>query len=266
MFSYGSGQSRSSQQLGYSDFTNQVWIAIYDYDANAEDELSLKFGQQVKIISTDFTASGDEGWWVGKTEKKMGVFPSSYVTQFTNEIKNFLLLNHSPNGTQDVSSSESGPSSVHVKKGISCNLREIQFDQITSKEFIGAGGFGKVYHGIFQDQDVAIKAAKINSNDDLSEIRNNVLSEARLFSLLNHKNIIGLIGVCLQDPNDLCIVLEYAKGGPLNRCLAGRQLPPSVLVDWALQIAEGMYYLHYKAPIPLVHRDLKSSNSKSKIE
>ena len=54
--------------------------------------------------------------------------------------------------------------------------------------------------------------------------------------------------------------MEYARGGPLNRALTGRRIRPSVLVDWAIQIARGMNYLHNGAPISLIHRDLKSSN------
>lgn len=56
--------------------------------------------------------------------------------------------------------------------------------------------------------------------------------------------------------------MEYARGGPLNRVLTGRKIRPSVLVDWAIQIARGMNYLHNGAPISLIHRDLKSSNGK----
>lgn len=65
----------------------------------------------------------------------------------------------------------------------------------------------------------------------------------------------------MQEPN-LCLVMEYARGGPLNRVLTGRKVRPSVLVDWAIQIARGMNYLHNGAPISLIHRDLKSSNGK----
>ena len=46
------------------------------------------------------------------------------------------------------------------------------------------------------------------------------------------------------------------------RILGGRKIRPDVLIDWAIQIARGMNYLHNGAPISLVHRDLKSSNSK----
>jgi len=57
--------------------------------------------------------------------------------------------------------------------------------------------------------------------------------------------------------------MEYARGGPLNRILSsGRRISPDVLVDWAIQVARGMSYLHEGAPISLVHRDLKSANGK----
>ena len=60
------------------------------------------------------------------------------------------------------------------------------------------------------------------------------------------------------------MVMEYARGGPLNRALAGRKIRPDVLIDWAIQVARGMDYLHQGAPISLVHRDLKSANGRDK--
>ncbi|CAL8254745.1 unnamed protein product [Lota lota] len=77
--------------------------------------------------------------------------------------------------------------------------------------------------------------------------------------MLQHPNIIKLEGVCLEEPN-LCLVMEYARGGTLNRALTGRRIPPHILVNWAVQIARGMLYLHEEAVVPIIHRDLKSSN------
>jgi serine/threonine protein kinase len=65
----------------------------------------------------------------------------------------------------------------------------------------------------------------------------------------------------LEEPN-LCLVMEYARGGTLNRALTGRRIPPHILVNWAVQIARGMLYLHEEAVVPIIHRDLKSSNGK----
>ena len=97
-----------------------------------------------------------------------------------------------------------------------------------------------------------------NPRDNLESVRR----EAKLFWFLDHPNIIKLKGVCLKEPN-LCLVMEYARGGSLYQALNGRHLAPEVLLDWAKQIAGGMHYLHEKARMQLIHRDLKSSNSKN---
>jgi len=99
-----------------------------------------------------------------------------------------------------------------------------------------------------------------NPRDTLESVRR----EAKLFWFLDHPNIIKLKGVCLKEPN-LCLVMEYARGGSLYQALKGRHLVPDVLLDWAKQIADGMHYLHEEARMQLIHRDLKSSNSKNRV-
>lgn len=139
------------------------------------------------------------------------------------------------------------------------NPVKIDFNELELEEVIGVGGFGKVYRGIWREHEVAVKAARQDPDADISVTLENVIKEAKLFCLLCHENIVSLEGVCLEEPN-LCLVLEYCRGGSLNRILAGRKIRPDVLVDWAIQIARGMDYLHCRAPISLIHRDLKSSN------
>ncbi|XP_015926880.1 mitogen-activated protein kinase kinase kinase 11 [Parasteatoda tepidariorum] len=223
--------SNITENYGITDKT-RLWTAIYDYEASGEDELSLHRGEQVEVLSKDSKISGDEGWWTGKICDKVGIFPSNFVT----------LLN------------------VNNVKPIE---RErpftIKFSELELEEVIGVGGFGKVYRGYWRRQEVAVKAARQDPDEDISVTIENVRQEAKLFWLLNHPNIVTLKGVCLDEPN-LCLVMEYAKGGSLNRVLSGRKIPPNVLVSWAIQIARGMHYLHSEARISLIHRDLKSSN------
>lgn len=45
--------------------------ALYDYEAQGEDELSLQKGQVVLVLSEDAKISGDEGWWTGKIGDKV---------------------------------------------------------------------------------------------------------------------------------------------------------------------------------------------------
>ena len=84
------------------------------------------------------------------------------------------------------------------------------------EEVIGVGGFGKVYRGFYRGQEVAVKAARRDADESLVTIKERVLQEGKLFWLLKHKNVVGLLGVCLEEPN-LCLVMEYARGGALNR-------------------------------------------------
>jgi len=207
------------------------YTAIFDYEATRDDELTLRRGALVEVLSTDAKISGDVGWWTGSIGDKVGIFPCNFVTKEQDVIRRIPL--------------------------------EIDYKELKLNDVIGVGGFGKVFHATWRGEVVAVKIAH-NDPDEPGATVTNVSQEAKLFWLLDHPNIVSLRGVCLQEPN-LCLVMEYAAGGSLNRVLNGRQIPPNVLVDWALQIARGMFYLHEEAPIPLIHRDLKSNNSKLQI-
>ncbi|XP_038212824.1 mitogen-activated protein kinase kinase kinase 11-like [Zerene cesonia] len=210
-----------------------LFTAVYDYIAQGEDELSLRRGEIVEVLSKDANISGDEGWWTGKIGDRVGIFPAVYVT-------------------------EEDPLAVTSVIG-DVDPPRVSFSELKLEEVIGVGGFGKVYRGYWNDEVVAVKAARQDANEDIEVIKESVLQEAKLFWMLQHENIVSLKGVCLEEPN-LCLVMEYARGGPLNRVLSGRKIRPGILVDWAIQVARGMAYLHVDAPISLIHRDLKSSN------
>ncbi|XP_055701553.1 protein nervous wreck isoform X2 [Phlebotomus papatasi] len=58
----------------------QYCIALYDYDATAEDELTFEEGQIIKI--TTKSAHGvDDGWWEGELDGKHGNFPALLVEE-----------------------------------------------------------------------------------------------------------------------------------------------------------------------------------------
>lgn len=57
------------------------WTAVFDYEATAEDELSLRRGDLVEVLSKDSLVSGDEGWWTGMIADRVGIFPSNYVSK-----------------------------------------------------------------------------------------------------------------------------------------------------------------------------------------
>ncbi|XP_055537700.1 protein nervous wreck [Wyeomyia smithii] len=55
-------------------------IALYDYDATAEDELTFEEGQIIKLI-TKSPHGVDDGWWEGELNGKIGNFPSLVVEE-----------------------------------------------------------------------------------------------------------------------------------------------------------------------------------------
>jgi tRNA A-37 threonylcarbamoyl transferase component Bud32 len=219
-----------------------LYQVLYDYKANHEDEISLARGNTLKLISR---STGDEGWWHGfnLSDGKRGIFPANYVQAIV------------------LSSVKRDPPP------------HIPYTALEFKECIGSGGFGKVYKGFWRRADhddkiemVAIKKARVEGDRDdlMNSIRESVMQEATLFWTLRHPNIIQLIGVCFQEPH-FCLVMEYAKGGSLGRLLSVRKngFPPYILIKWAMQVAQCMLYLHEQASpyrIPIIHRDLKSSN------
>lgn len=215
-----------------------ICTVVYPYDACEGDELTLKVGQHIEVISTEENVSGDVGWWTGKTcdqSQDVGVFPSEFVT---------------PGSLETVSSDTA----------LRNQVPEIDFDELDLKQVIGVGGFSKVHHAVLRGEDVAVKAARYGDLEDGTSPLKAILQEANLFSILSHANIIALRGVCLQPPN-YCLVMEFARGGTMSSAISRVQsLPPGVLVDWALQIARGMDYLHHEAALPIIHRDLKSNN------
>lgn len=70
---FQSSLSRTNSNSSGSHGRRQLSIctALFDYEAQGEDELTLQRGEVVEILSKDAKISGDEGWWTGKIEDKV---------------------------------------------------------------------------------------------------------------------------------------------------------------------------------------------------
>ena len=53
----------SSLASSQAEKATSLCTAIYDYDAQHGDELTLRQGDLVEIISKDHDVTGDDGWW-----------------------------------------------------------------------------------------------------------------------------------------------------------------------------------------------------------
>ncbi|XP_013611579.1 PREDICTED: receptor-like serine/threonine-protein kinase ALE2 isoform X4 [Brassica oleracea var. oleracea] len=126
---------------------------------------------------------------------------------------------------------------------------------------LGEGGFGKVYEGLFDDgTKVAVKVLKRDDQQGGREF----LAEVEMLSRLHHRNLVNLIGICIEDRNR-SLVYELIPNGSVESHLHGVDKEASPL-DWearlkiALGAARGLAYLHEDSSPRVIHRDFKSSN------
>ncbi|CAD6340858.1 unnamed protein product [Miscanthus lutarioriparius] len=78
---------------------------------------------------------------------------------------------------------------------------------------LGEGGFGAVYKGVLPDgQEIAVKRLSQSSGQGIQELKNELVLVAKL----QHKNLVRLVGVCLQEHEKLLVgymAPEYAMRG-----------------------------------------------------
>ncbi|KAH7427541.1 hypothetical protein KP509_10G048800 [Ceratopteris richardii] len=122
---------------------------------------------------------------------------------------------------------------------------------------IGEGGFGKVYRATLPSgEEVAIKRLDARSQQGTTEFKN----EIELLSRVHHKNLVNLVGFCLEEQ---MLIYEYLPNGTVQDSLSGKT---SIRMDWprrlqvALDSARGLAYLHNEADPSIFHRDIKSAN------
>ncbi|XP_066158582.1 tyrosine-protein kinase Dnt-like [Euwallacea fornicatus] len=112
------------------------------------------------------------------------------------------------------------------------------------------GIFGKIYTGKYHEKTVSIKTTK----DTVSKrLLNLFLAEGTMMFEMDHKNILNVLCVNMDNPTKPLLVYPYASRGNLKRFLVNcRQrkdntiVSTQILVDMAIQILLGLMYLHSK--------------------
>ncbi|CAI9269276.1 unnamed protein product [Lactuca saligna] len=134
------------------------------------------------------------------------------------------------------------------------------------RNFIGKGGYGKVYKGLLfwadhVNQLVAVKRLDVTGFQGNKEFH----TELTMLSQYHHENIIRLIGFC-DDNKEMILVYEYASNGSLDTYL--RDTSISVRPSWTqllkicIDVASALDYLHNHVAEKhrIIHRDIKAAN------
>lgn len=142
--------------------------------------------------------------------------------------------------------------------------REIDRKNVMRLALLGEGAFGEVFKGQVTEPKLGVPAyliaAKLvkaeggNSKDDL-------LKEAALMAMLEHPNVVRLVGV-VTTPRDMpaLLLMEYCEHGTLGGFVADkddRALPMSMRLSFCADTACGLAYLEARR---IVHRDVAARN------
>ncbi|EFJ34463.1 hypothetical protein SELMODRAFT_61612, partial [Selaginella moellendorffii] len=145
--------------------------------------------------------------------------------------------------------------------------REFTFEELelatggfSQANFLAEGGFGSVHRGVLPEgQVVAVKQHKLASSQGDVEF----CSEVEVLSCAQHRNVVMLIGYCMEDSRRL-LVYEFICNNSLDAHLYGKTMDP---LEWkyrqrvAIGAARGLRYLHEECRVGcIVHRDMRPNN------
>ena len=126
-------------------------------------------------------------------------------------------------------------------------------------QYIGGGTFGSVWVATNIDSGhlMAVKEIRLQDPQLIPTIVGQIRDEISVLQILRHPNIVSYYGIEVHR-DKVYIFMEYCSGGSLANLLEhGRIEDETVITVYALQLLEGLAYLHESG---IIHRDIKPEN------
>nr|XP_019709743.1 probable serine/threonine-protein kinase PBL19 [Elaeis guineensis] len=197
--------------------------------------------------------------------------PPSTVT--TSRSDDSAAGKHTSKSTASTSSQRSIPAMYEERAH---NLRVFEFDELrnVTNDFsrmnkIGEGGFGSVYKAYIKPLDgkgdrIAVAVKRLNQRG--LQGHKQWLAEVQFLGVVEHPNLVKLIGYCAVDGErgiQRLLVYEFMPNKSLEDHLFNRNYPAlswNLRLQIALGAAEGLAYLHEGLEVQVIYRDFKASN------
>ncbi|KAF7099205.1 hypothetical protein CFC21_100868 [Triticum aestivum] len=168
-----------------------------------------------------------------------------------------LLLRRQKRKMRQLYMKNGGPA-LEKANNIKIYTREELKPILKCANFIGKGCFGEVYKGYLDNQLVAVKKPVTDSVAHNEQFANEVIIQSQVI----HKNIVRLIGCCLEVDIPM-LVYEFLSKGSLDDTLHSNNKVPldlDVRLNIAAESAEGLAYMHSKTGKRILHGDVKPAN------
>jgi len=140
--------------------------------------------------------------------------------------------------------------------------------QYLVEQEVGRGGLGVVYRAkaLEYDKIVAVKRAGLEpiSDEELrAQVKEQQQHQLNALGPLDHPNVPKIYDQ-FSDEGHEYLVMDLLQGSTLQKILdqtlaQERLLEESRVIGWALQVLDGLDYLHNQSQ-PIIHRDLKPDN------
>ncbi|CAI9275004.1 unnamed protein product [Lactuca saligna] len=148
----------------------------------------------------------------------------------------------------------------HLK--ISFDVIKLATNNFGPENFIGVGGFGKVYKAEITSTDGLTKTVAIKRLDRRhGQGEHEFLMEIMMLSRYRHKNLVSLLGFC-DEGEEKILVYEFEFNGSLEKYLSSTSLTWVQRLKICIGAARGLEYLHNPLGTQqrVLHRDVKSAN------
>ena len=142
-------------------------------------------------------------------------------------------------------------------------FKELLTDDFEIESIVREGAAVRVFKGRFQGNSVCIKQYKCDSNSD--KFQTLLAEEAKIICSLKNDRVVALHAISLSR---ICLIMEYTEFvfdneegtdavNNLRQLIEKVEVDTNMQLDFALQVASAMDYLHSKN---VIHCDLKATN------